>query len=186
MLMDAFEKMIKNIFKISKETGIKKLSILDEKYFPKENTASMIIESYFAELNYYSNFDNIFFYDMIKFIENLLAKIDMEKEEILIYTSEIGNAYFNLGQEEKARKIEFDLIDKFPDLDDPYQIMCNWYMYYVKNIEKLEEVVLLAAKNKHILFTDFAMHKLLEYYKTINNKEKQEYYTKLINEYNNQ
>ena len=63
--------------------------------------------------------------------------------------------------------------------------MQNWYMYDKPDINKLAEVIELAEKNNHILFTDFGYYRLVEYFKTVGDIENQEKYQELYDKWKN-
>lgn len=135
----------------------------DKKYFKKENTGSMMIESYISTLQFYGNIDRRVTKIEIQLIkqvkENLKLPNDFENKNRI----ELADCYFHTGEEHKARKLMLKFIKNNPDEDEAYMCMQNWYMYDKPNINKLAEVIDLSERNSHVLFTDYVFIAFLMY-----------------------
>lgn len=181
-VIEYYEEILNLIIEIAKQEKIEDIEIIDKKHFKAVNTAYMLIEDYISVLNFYRNIDKDISKKEIEVInlieENLKLEDDFENRNKI----ELANCYFDIGNENKARKLILEFIKNNPDEDEAYMCMQNWYMYDKPDINKLAEVIDLAEENKHILITDFGYDRLVEFYDNIGdtkNKQKyQEFYDK--------
>ena len=181
-MIEYFHQIVNLIIEIAKEENIKDIKLIDEQFKRSKNTASEMIEEFIKVLHFYRRItryiisEEIDVLTKIKYNFKLSYKLEMHNE------IELADCYFNIGDEEKARKILLEFIKNNPDKDEPYQCMQNWYMYITPNMNKLAEVIDLAEKNGHTLITDFGYATLVEHYEKIGdskNKQKyQEFYDK--------
>ncbi len=185
-VIEYYQKILNLIIEIAKEENTKNLDVIDNKYFNiSVDTASTIIESYMATLQFYGNIDRKITTKEIKVIyqiqENLVLDDDFEMKNKI----ELADCYFQIGDEKKARELMLDFIKNNPDEDEAYMCMQNWYMYDNPDINKLAEVIDLAEKNKHILFTDFGYARLVEFYDNIGDVENKQKYQELYDNWKN-
>jgi len=130
------------------------------------------LNMFLNSFEFYKNIDSTVNHLLINFAEKISARFRMGKKDTIKYKTCIADAYFDIGEEEKAVDIIKKLIDQFPTYDEPYQVMLNWYMYKAESIKKIEEVVRKANSNNHRLISgDFAYIKLIEYYEDKDEKK---------------
>ena len=130
------------------------------------------LEMFLNSFEFYKNIDSTVNHLLINYAEKISSRFRMGKKDTIKYKTSIADAYFDIGEEEKAVDIINKLIDKFPTYDEPYQVMLNWYMYKTASIKKVEKVVRKANSNNHRLISgDFAYIKLIEYYEAKDDKK---------------
>ncbi len=178
-VIEYYQGILDLIIEIAKEENIKEIKKIDEKFFRIEDTASMKIESYISNLQFYRNFDREANEIEIQVIKQIQKNLKLDEEFERKNKIELADCYMQMGDEKEARRLMLEFIKENPDEDEAYMCMQNWYMYDEPDINKLAEVIELAEKNNHILFTDMGYCSLIDHYKKIGNKEKQEKYQKL-------
>ena len=130
------------------------------------------LEMFLNSFEFYKSIDSTVNHLLINYAEKISTRFRMGKKDTIKYKTSIADAYFDIGEEEKAVNIIKKLIGKFPAYDEPYQVMFNWYMYKAESITKIEEVVKKANSNNHRLVSgDFAYIKLIEYYEGKDDKK---------------
>ena len=184
-IVEYYQEILNLIIEIANKEGIKEVETIDNKYFKIEETASMMIESYIAVLQFYGNIDRCMIEKEIEVIHQIRDNLKLNDEFETNNEVELADCYFHIGNEDKARKLMLDFIKNNPDQDEPYICMQNWYMYDNPDINKLAEVIDLAEFNKHILITDFGYDKLVKFYNGIGDIQKMKKYQKLYNKWKN-
>ena len=184
-VIDYYQRILDLIIELANEEQINNLERIDEKYFKIEDSASMMIESYIETLEFYGNIDRKIAEKEINVIIQIQNNLKLDNDFEMKTRIQLADCYFHIGNEDKARQLMFDFIINTPDEDEAYMCMQNWYMYDKPDIDKLAEVIELAEKNNHILFTDFGYYRLVEYFKMVGDIEKQEKYKKLYDKWKN-
>ena len=173
------------VIELANEEQINEIKRIDEKYFKIEDNASMMIESYIATLEFYGNIDRAVTDKEINVIIQIQTNLKLDDDFEMKNRIQLADCYFQVGNEGKARQLMLDFIKNNPSEDEAYMCMQNWYMYDKPDINKLAEVIELAEKNNHILFTDFGYYRLVEYFKTVGDIENQEKYQELYDKWKN-
>ncbi len=182
IIMEYYQKILDLIIKIAKKEDTKDIKIIDKKLFSIVNTASIMIENYISILQFYRNINKTITKKEIQVICKIQEYLVLDDEFEMKNKIELADCYFHIGDEKKARQLMLDFIKNNPDEDEAYMCMQNWYMYDKQDIDKLAEVIDLAEKNNHILITNFAYYRLIQFYDSVGdtkNKHKyQEFYDK--------
>lgn len=177
------QEILNLIIQIAKKEGIKDIKIIDNKYFKEVNTASMMIESYIAILQFYGNIDRSITKREIEVITQVQKNLKLEDKFEIKNKIELADCYFHIGNENKARNLMLEFINNNPDEDEAYMCMQNWYMYDKPDINKLAEVIELAEHNGHILLTDFGYYKLVEFYDSVGDSKSKKKYQELYDKW---
>ncbi len=136
----------------------------------------MMIESYISVLQFYRNIERDVNKEEIEVINQIQENLKLDDNFEIKNKIELADCYFHIDNENKSRELMLEIIKEYPDEDVAYMCMQNWYMYDSPDINKLAEVVDLAEKNNHILITDFAYDRLVQFYDNIGDtKNKQKY-----------
>ena len=184
-IIEYYGEILHLIIEIAKEENVKDIKAIDDKLKNWVNTASEMIESYISMLQFYRQFNSdvikeeIYVFNEVK--DNLKLNHELETSNAV----ELADCYLHIGDEEKARNLLLEFIKDNPDEDEPYQCMQNWYMYDITDINKLAEVIDLAERNGHILFTDFGYDRLVKYYEMIGDNENKQKYKDLYDKWKN-
>jgi tetratricopeptide (TPR) repeat protein len=102
---------------------------------------------------------------LIEFVLRIDNTFSMGKKDTIKYKTYMADAYYDIGDELKAVDTINRLIDKYPNYDEPYQVMINWFLFKKKDIAKLEGIVIKARNNKHQLISgSFIYEKLIDHY----------------------
>lgn len=184
-VIEYYQRILDLIVEIAKQENTKDIEIIDRKYFNIVNTASMMIESYIATLQFYGKIDIRSTKKEIEVLYQIQKNLKLDDDLEMKNKIELADCYFHIGDEEKARQLMLDFIKNNPDEDETYMCMQNWYMYDKPDINKLAEVIELAEKNKHILFTDFGYNRLVEFYDGIGDDVNKTKYQKLYDKWKN-
>ena len=184
-IIEYYGEILHLIIEIAKEENIKDIKPIDDKFKNWVNTASQMIESYISMLQFYRQFNSEVIKEEINVFNEVKSNLKLNHELETSNAVELADCYFHVGDEEKARNLLLEFIKDNPDEDEPYQCMQNWYMYDIPDINKLAEVIDLAEKNEHILFTDFGYDRLVKYYEMIGDNENKQKYKDLYDKWKN-
>lgn len=182
-VIECHQRILDLIIEIAKGENARNLKMIDEKYFKIVNTASMMIESYIAMLQFYRNIERNITKREIEVIEQIQENLKLDDDFEIKNKIELADCYFHIGNENKARKLILEFIKNNPDEDEAYMCMQNWYMYDKPDINKLSEVIDLAEINNHILFTDFGYDRLVEFYDSIGDTKNKNKYQELYDKW---
>lgn len=178
-----YQEILNLICEIAKEDKTKDIETIGNRYFKTENTASMMIESYIAILQFYGNIDKEIRKKEIEILQIIQKNLQLDKNFEMTNKIELADSYFHIGDERKARELMLNFIKENPNEDESYMCMQNWYMYDKPDINKLAEVINLAEKNKHTLITDFGYDRLVEFYTSIGDTDNKQKYEELYNKW---
>lgn len=173
------------IIEIAKAKNTKDISVIDIELKNWVNTASQMLESYISVLQFYRQFNQDIIKEEIKELNKIRENLKLGYELEISNVVELADCYFHIGDEDKASSLMLEFIKDNPDEDEPYQCMQNWYMYDSPDINKLAEVIDLAEKNGHILYTDFGYDRLVKYYEMIGDIKNQNKYQELYTKWKN-
>lgn len=98
---------------------MKDVEIIDNKYFKAVNTVSLMIEEYISVLQFYRNIDKNIDRNItkreIEVIDQIQENLKLDDDFEIKNKIELSDCYFNIENENKARRLILEFIKNNPD-----------------------------------------------------------------------